>query len=208
MENVTNNQDNIKKPKSKIIKVIKYVLLVLFILYAAIVAVRVFQIKDEKREAEKVKQIHSIRLTMKDIDEANLPPAPDEAINNSTVAGVDVNQNYVRDDIERFIFEKYKTNEERAAWMQYARAESFVTTKANSKETLKEVLRESSRANDCTLDIYVDQEGMTLDKLNAMSDPIEAMILNTELRKQAQDRALEYLTTSDVSNEESCDLFN
>ncbi len=37
-----------------------------------------------------------------------LPPEPDEKINNSTLLGIDVNKNDVRDDVERWIYETYK----------------------------------------------------------------------------------------------------
>ncbi len=36
-----------------------------------------------------------------------LPPEPDPAVNNSTLLGVDVNNNRVRDDVERWIYETY-----------------------------------------------------------------------------------------------------
>jgi hypothetical protein len=37
-----------------------------------------------------------------------LPPEPDPAVNNATLLGVDVNNNDVRDDVERWIYETYK----------------------------------------------------------------------------------------------------
>ncbi len=37
-----------------------------------------------------------------------LPPEPDPKVNNATLLGVDVNHNGVRDDVERWIYEKYK----------------------------------------------------------------------------------------------------
>jgi hypothetical protein len=36
-----------------------------------------------------------------------LPPEPDPAVNDSTLLGVDVNDNGVRDDVERWIYETY-----------------------------------------------------------------------------------------------------
>jgi hypothetical protein len=36
-----------------------------------------------------------------------VPPAPDEAVNNSTIEGVDSNNNDIRDDVERFIAEEF-----------------------------------------------------------------------------------------------------
>ena len=37
-----------------------------------------------------------------------LPPEPDPAVNNATLLGVDSNDNGVRDDVERWIYETYK----------------------------------------------------------------------------------------------------
>ncbi len=37
-----------------------------------------------------------------------LPPMPDEKLNNSTLLGIDINNNGVRDDVERWIYKEYK----------------------------------------------------------------------------------------------------
>ncbi|MEA3433283.1 MAG: hypothetical protein U9R13_01750, partial [Campylobacterota bacterium] len=37
-----------------------------------------------------------------------LPPEPDPTVNNSTLLGIDSNDNGVRDDVERWIYETYK----------------------------------------------------------------------------------------------------
>lgn len=37
-----------------------------------------------------------------------LPPQPDKAINDSTLLGIDINGNGVRDDVERWIYEEYR----------------------------------------------------------------------------------------------------
>jgi len=42
------------------------------------------------------------------VDGHVLPPEPDSAVNNATLLGVDVNDNGVRDDVERWIYETYK----------------------------------------------------------------------------------------------------
>ncbi len=51
-----------------------------------------------------------------------LPPEPDPKINNATLLGVDVNDNGVRDDVERWIYKTYSHPIERAAFMQLAKA--------------------------------------------------------------------------------------
>ena len=42
------------------------------------------------------------------VDGHVLPPEPDKALNDSTLLGIDVNDNGVRDDVERWIYETYK----------------------------------------------------------------------------------------------------
>ena len=44
----------------------------------------------------------------KEISGHRLPPEPDSTINNATLLGVDTNDNGVRDDVERWIYEEYK----------------------------------------------------------------------------------------------------
>ena len=39
-----------------------------------------------------------------------LPPEPDPQVNNATLLGVDVNDNGVRDDVERWIYDRYKNS--------------------------------------------------------------------------------------------------
>ena len=51
-----------------------------------------------------------------------LPPEPDPAINNSTLLGIDSNDNGVRDDVERWIYFTYDHPIERGLFMQSARA--------------------------------------------------------------------------------------
>jgi len=50
-----------------------------------------------------------IQITVyKEVNGYKLPPEPDETLNNSTLLGIDVNDNGVRDDVERKVIETYK----------------------------------------------------------------------------------------------------
>ncbi len=51
-----------------------------------------------------------------------LPPKPDTTVNDSTLLGIDTNNNGVRDDVERWIYETYDHPIERGIFMQSARA--------------------------------------------------------------------------------------
>ena len=52
--------------------------------------------------------IHVESKSQEVIDGHILPPKPDPVLNNSTLLGIDVNDNDVRDDVERWIVETYK----------------------------------------------------------------------------------------------------
>ena len=62
----------------------------------------------------------------KEINGHRLPPEPDPTINNSTLLGIDVNNNGVRDDVERWIYTYYEKPIEHAVIMQSARAYQIV----------------------------------------------------------------------------------
>ena len=59
-----------------------------------------------------------------------LPPEPDPVVNDSTLLGIDVNENGVRDDVERYIYNRFKNFEnahiDRAIAMQYAKATQVI----------------------------------------------------------------------------------
>ena len=83
-----------------------------------------------------------------------LPPEPDETLNNSTLLGIDMNDNGIRDDMERWIIKKYapsdypKTKTEIA--LQWARTTQQVI---QSPETAyeDEKYKLIDRAGDCQM---------------------------------------------------------
>ncbi len=73
-----------------------------------------------------------------------LPPEPDKALNDSTLLGIDTNNNGVRDDVERYIYETYEHPIERALLMQEMKYEQIILEKnteiiARDKNTLDEL---------------------------------------------------------------------
>ena len=70
-------------------------------------------LKKEKRHktSEKKKKIYNIKYRFyvpQTINGYKLPPEPDATTNNSTLLGIDFNDNGVRDDVERKVIETYK----------------------------------------------------------------------------------------------------
>jgi len=79
-----------------------------------------------------------------------LPPEPDPKVNNSTLLGVDSNSNGVRDDVERWIYNKYKDKHpiHIDVAMQAARGYKLVL---EHPERAKEIHDEVRKARHCQL---------------------------------------------------------
>ncbi len=74
------------------------------------------------------------------VDGHVLPPEPDPVLNNATLLGIDVNNNGVRDDVERWIYETYKDKHPIHIAMQAARAyKQVLETSERAKEIQKSV---------------------------------------------------------------------
>jgi hypothetical protein len=97
----------------------------------------------------KNKLSNSINITVyKEINGYRLPPEPDETLNNSTILGIDSNNNGVRDDVERKIFATYDKAIEQAYMMQGAKSYQKIldnpTGMAESGEAQQDTWKEFS----------------------------------------------------------------
>lgn len=88
-----------------------------------------------------------------------LPPEPDKALNDSTLLGIDINRNGVRDDVERWIYETYKDKHpiHIDIAMQAARAYKLVL---ETPEKAKEIHSEVDKAADCEAYYKIDAKYM------------------------------------------------
>ena len=77
-----------------------------------------------------------------------LPPEPDPKVNNATLLGVDSNNNGVRDDVERWIYERYKDKHPINAAIAMEAAKVYQKIIAHP-ERAKELLLESRTIGDC-----------------------------------------------------------
>lgn len=99
-----------------------------------------------------VAAIHANRLTEEDVF-GELPPEPNKAENDATLAGIDANTNGIRDDVERAIYFKYQESAKEAApAFQYAKALQMEFTNVYNSATLVAVMQEESRASLCLSD--------------------------------------------------------
>ena len=175
---------------------VRWPVLVLGFLYAVLVGFRTVMLFDEDKTNAAVAEIHAQKITLADVMGTGLPPAPDKAENDATVAGIDKNNNGIRDDVELAIFKKYPNDKKtRAAALQYAMAEQMYLTRVYNTETWKAVAEEGGRANLC-LSFASD----------ATYEYIENLVFNTEIRKAAQEKVFEFITSHGTAEGNLCDV--
>jgi hypothetical protein len=198
----------------KIFRIFCWAFLVLFILYAILVIVRVVHFFNLDKTNAQVEKIHNTKLTMEDVLGTNLPLDPG-ALADKTVAGVDANQNGIRDDVELAVFQAYPNSAKtRAVLLQYALAlqmetiQSFVNT-----SVVTEIVTEEGRAHSCVGDTLVPRKSpessrnsADVDKIYSYIDFIENIQFNTKERKDARNKFLEDLRSYGDSTNEKCDI--
>ena len=177
---------------SRIWRVVRWPLMALAVGFVVLVAWRLKLLYEQDDTDAAVAKIHSNKLTRDDVF-GPLPLEPDKAANDATLAGIDSNENGIRDDVERAIYFKYKDSAKKAApAYQYAKALQMEFTDVYNSGTLVAVLQEESGAYMC---------------LDDGEDYIEDLVFNTEVRKRAREEIYEkYMTSYTLPNSDFCDL--
>lgn len=170
------------------------VLVGLILIFTALVIWRAEILIGEEETKADVERIHANKLTWSDIN-GELPPEPDSAENNETLAGVDVNTNGIRDDVERAIYLKYKSSPRTVIPMlQYAKELQMEFTEVYNSETLVAVMEEESRGYSC---VDTDKQ----------RDEVKNFVFNTDLRKNERENIYrKYMTSWGIPNVEACDI--
>ena len=105
----------------KIWRFVRIPLAVVVVLLVGLTIYRFPYALEQRRAEEVVEFIRAQKITLNDVNGVNLPLAPDPAEVDATVEGVDANKNWIRDDVELAIFERYPNDARiRAAMLQYA----------------------------------------------------------------------------------------
>lgn len=140
-----------KFPKlAKIWKVYRYFYIFFIVLYLAFFSLGIARLADKQKTQKAIDFINSRRITLDDVMGKNLPPKPDQQLNDSTIAGIDANNNYIRDDVELAIFQKYPDNAKiRAAMLQYAQALQLELTRTSSGVSILLILIKKTNASNC-----------------------------------------------------------
>lgn len=187
----------------KVFKIILGVFILVAFLFACLLVLG-FTRRFEKNKTDLViARINSTKITLGDVMGENLPAKPDQLLSDSTIAGFDVNNNRIRDDVELAIFEKYPNSAKiRSAMLQYAQALQLELTEVFNSETLVEVLRKRSHGQSC-----IDETDIDFKITDSRVKEIENIVLNTDMRKKLREGNLNYMTTYSVpAIQEECDI--
>ena len=123
------------------------------------------------------------------IDGYTLPPMPDKVLNDSTLLGIDSNDNGVRDDVEIWIYTTYAKPIERAVFMQSSRAYQIVI---QEPEKALENLHYMHDASNCRsywrLSAKENGESSWLEKYRDYPNEIHPIQFNTKERFLAYEK--------------------
>ncbi len=123
----------------------------------------------------------SIVITIyREISGYRLPPEPDEALNNSTLLGIDVNNNGIRDDVERKIIETYREPIKITYMMQTAKIGQEILE--NPIGAALEHSDKMDKLGDCGM--YIDDLNISFDILQSVKF-YENNMYNTKARVRA-----------------------
>lgn len=195
--------------------VIIYILFVIAVLFVVLVISRIFHSNEVEKTKAVVAKIHATKLTLDDVMGKNLPPDPG-AEADKTIAGVDVNKNGIRDDVELAIFKDYPNSAKtRAVLLQYALAlqMEFTQTIVNTG-TVDAVANYGSRSDACLADTLVprktpesSRDYSDIEKIDTYIKYVTNYQINNEERKKAHHSFYEgNLRGYDNTDAPACDL--
>ncbi len=184
-----------------------WALVILVLTFVIFVLLRIPVVLNRQKSAELVTAIQAQKLTMADVDGSHLPPPPDPAQVDATIAGIDVNHNGIRDDVELAIFKKYPNNPQlRAAELQYAMTEQMFLTDVIDQATWKVVAEEDDRAYQCIASTVPRDDIQThLQTVQADASDVQQLVLNTKARQAKSQQVAQFTTSFGTNNNIYCD---
>jgi|SRR3989344_6775501 len=190
----------------KTLVIIGIIFVILFVGFASLGFYRMYQ-KNKTEEA--ISRINNTIINLDDVMGKNLPPKPDQLLNDSTVAGFDVNNNKIRDDVEITIFEKYPNSAKiRTGMLQYAQALQLQITEVFNSKTLVKTIQKEGYGSLCISEAILNEDLKTaLTTSNNRQKEIEDIIFNTVIRKEKHSENLKkYMTTYSSKAGVRCDI--
>jgi hypothetical protein len=183
----------------------RWVILVLALAYLGLVIYAYPHDHQAHLDAAAVAKIRSQKITAADIDGSHLPPPPDPTLANATIAGVDANDNGIRDDVELAIFAEYPTSSAtstaiRAAELQYAMDLQAKIVKVIDQTTWVAATQQEGRGYDCVLD------SSSAPYATQLIDQVKSLVFNTDERRSRAGEIGKLSTSFSVLSEPDCDL--
>jgi len=181
---------NIQNIISKLKKILffTFVFIFFFVIFLYIIGSTSLKLQKEKTP-EIIAKIRNTKLTIDDVMGKNLPPEPDPLIKDATLAGVDVNQNNIRDDVELAIFKQYPNSAKmRAQLLQYAMSlQLMMTVPFVNEEIATKLIEKNSTASQCIgSDIPTDDFKNFLNITEKLRKFVEEKHFNTLDRKNRE----------------------
>lgn len=200
-------------------RIIRWPFYILLALYLAVVVYRIPAVMQQAKTAETVAYIQEQRIDMSDVDGSLLPPPVDPLLADKTIAGVDLNANGIRDDVEREIFKRYPDDiKTRAAALQYAMGLQLYLTHVFNSETLVAVIQLETHGDFCLSGTvptpWKDKSEITQElatphsyTITTLIESIEDLVFNTKERKEKRDEVFRaYMTSYGGTERDDCDI--
>jgi hypothetical protein len=205
-------KDNFFKKYPKFVpfwKIYRVFYVVIFVSYIATWILGAWHLNYIAENQKMIEFINSEKITLDDVMGKNLPPLPDQKINDSTVAGIDANKNYIRDDVELAIFRKYPNLARiRAAELQYAQEFQLKLISVYNSDSWVAAVKKSNNGISCIVKTAFGEYSATkdqIDKSREWQGEVESLVLNTNIR-QGRAEAIDKYEKVYVVGDGQCDI--
>lgn len=211
MDTNINIKEKIIKKESKFKKFLQRawtVFWIIFILWMIVTIIRMPEVLEKQRTKEIVEKIRETKLTIDDVMGKNLPPEPDSLLKDATVAGIDANNNGIRDDVELAIFKEHPNSAKmRAQLLQYALSLQITATVPFVNEEIATAWAQySSKAYDCIgNELSKDNFKQLLDETDRRINFIEKIQFNTQARKTIEEGFYANIRSHNIPRD-GCDI--
>ena len=189
-------------------KITRWIWTALVFFYVVLIIVRIPHAINKQRTDKVVAKIHATKLTLDDAMGKNLPPNPG-AEADKTLAGIDVNRNGIRDDVELAVFKEYPHSARtRSVLLQYALVlQMEMIQPIVNTDVVIAVAQERSRAAGC---IAESESRSDIKKFIAttrkFNDLVKQLQINDNARNIAEAKFLENIGSYMDPIGEDCDL--
>lgn len=188
---------------------------ILLLAYIGLVIYRIPHFAELDKTQKTIAKIEGQKVNLDDVMGKNLPPAPDPALADATLAGVDANDNGIRDDVELAIFKLHPHSARiRAAELQYALALQNELVQTFNTSTFIFTLQEVGRAGLCIADaapkVQASDSHEIASQKYAIPDTLQSevkdLILNNDQRKIQFEENFKYNSSYGDLEEVHCDI--